>query len=140
MTILSKGRKPDKFESHNSLKRSFTNIRGHRLNFVTFESCLESNSPNILAICETNLQESIDSKSFFVRGYLPLIRKDSVSHMHVLALYMKEGLSFVWDLSLGNSADSYLCFRPAVLQSVPFTSFDHLLHLYARFLMLVCQT
>ena len=28
MVILSKGRKPDNFESHNSLKLSFTNIRG----------------------------------------------------------------------------------------------------------------
>ena len=34
MAILSKGCKPDNFESHNSLKLSFTNICGLRLNFV----------------------------------------------------------------------------------------------------------
>ena len=31
--------------------------------------------------------------------------------MHGLAVYVKEGLPFAWDLSLENSADSYLCFR-----------------------------
>ena len=30
---------------------------------------------------------------------------------------MKEGLPFAWDVSLGNSADSYLCFRLALLHS-----------------------
>ena len=38
MAILSKAFKPDNFESHNSLKLSFTNIRGLRLNFVDCES------------------------------------------------------------------------------------------------------
>ena len=73
MTILSKACKPNNFESQNSLKLSFTNIRGLRLNFVDCESFLESNSPDILALCETNLGESIDSDNFSVRGYLPLI-------------------------------------------------------------------
>ena len=36
MAILSKACKPDSFESHNSLKLSFTNIRGLRLNFESF--------------------------------------------------------------------------------------------------------
>ena len=43
-------------------------------------------------------------------GYLPLIQKDSITDMHGVAVYVKEGLSFAWDLSLDNSADSYLCF------------------------------
>ena len=60
MAILSKGCKPDNFESHNSLKHSFTNIRGFRLNFVECKSFLESNSMDILALCETNLDDSID--------------------------------------------------------------------------------
>ena len=51
MTILSKACKPDNFESHNSLKLSFTNIRGLRSNFVDCESFFESNSPDILALC-----------------------------------------------------------------------------------------
>ena len=110
MTILSKGCKPDNFESHNSLKLSFMNIRVLRSNFVDCESFLESNSPDILALCETNLDDSVDSGNFSVRGYLPLIRKDSITHMHGLAVYMKVGCPFTQDLSLENSADSYLCF------------------------------
>ena len=123
MTILSKACKPDNFELHNSLKLSFTNIPGLRSNFVDFESFLESNSPDILALCETNLDDSIDSGNFSVRGYLPLIRKDSGAHMHGLAVYVKEGLPFAQDLSLENSADSYLCFRLALLHSVSYFFF-----------------
>ena len=59
-------------------------------------------------MCETNLDDSIDSGKFSVRGYLPLIQKDSSTHMQGLAVYVKEGLlSFAQDLSLENSADSY---------------------------------
>ena len=65
--------KPDNFESHNSLRLSFTIIRGLRSNFVDSESFLELNSPDILALCETNLDDSIDSGNFSMRGYLPLI-------------------------------------------------------------------
>ena len=118
MVILTKACKPDNFESHNSLKLSFTNIRDLRSNFVDCESFLESNSPDILALCETNRDDSTDSGNFPVRGYLPLIRKDSSTHMHGLAVYVKEGLPFERDLSLENSADSYLCFRLALLHSV----------------------
>ena len=38
MAILSKACKPDKFESHNSLKLSFTNICSLHLNYVDCES------------------------------------------------------------------------------------------------------
>ena len=120
MTILSKACKPDKFESHNSLRLSFTSIGGLRSNFVDCDSFLESNSPDILALCETNLDDSIDSGNFSVRGYLPLIRKDSSTHMHGLAVYVKEGLPFAQGLSLENSADSYLCFRLGLLHSVSY--------------------
>ena len=123
MTILSKACKPDNFESHNSLKLSFTNIRGLRSNFVDCESFLESNSPDILALCETNLDDSIDSGNFSLRSYLPLIRKDSSTHMHGLAVYVKEGLPFARDLSLENSSDSYLCFRLSLLHSLSYFFF-----------------
>ena len=84
MAILSKGCKPDKSEPHKSLKLSFTNIRELRSNFAECESFLESNSPDILALCETNLDGSIDSGDFSVRGCVSFIRKDSIIHMHVL--------------------------------------------------------
>ena len=123
MAILSRACKPDNFESHNSLKLSFTNIRSLHLNFVHCESFLESNSPGILVLCETNLDDSIDFGNFFVRGYLPLIRKDSSTHMRGFAIYVKEGLPFARDVSLENSADSYLCFRLALLHSVSYFFF-----------------
>ena len=77
----------------------------------------------LLYLCETNLDGSIVSGNFFVKGYLPLIRKDSSTQMHSLAVYIKKGLPFAWDLSLENSADSYLCFRLALLQSVSYFFF-----------------
>ena len=38
--------------------------------------------------------------------------------MNGLADYVEEGLPFAWDLCLENSADSYLCFRLALLHAV----------------------
>ena len=43
--------------------------------------------------------------------------------MHGLAVYEKEGLPFAWDLSLENSADSYLCFPLAFLHLVSYCFF-----------------
>ena len=58
-----------------------------------------------------------------LRGYLSLIQKDSTTHMHGLVVYVKEGLPFARDLSLENSADSYLRFRLALLHSVSYFFF-----------------
>ena len=118
MAMLLKVCKSYHFELHNYLKLSFTNIWGLRSNFVDCQSSLESNSPEILALCGTNLDDSIDSGKFSVRDYLPLIRKDSITHMNGLAVYVKKGLPFAWELSLENPADSYLCFQLALLHSV----------------------
>ena len=49
---------------------------------------------------QANLDDSIDFGNFSVKGYLYVIRK--------------EVLPFPRDLSLENSADSYLSFRPAI--------------------------
>ena len=73
------------------------NVCGLHSNFVECQSFLESNSPVILALCERNLDDSIDSGNFSVMGYLPLIQKNSITYMHGLAVYLKEGLIFVWD-------------------------------------------
>ena len=56
--------------------------------------------PDILALCETNLYDSIDSGNFSVRGFLPLIRKDSTTHMHGAAVYVRKGIPFAGALSL----------------------------------------
>ena len=84
---------------------------------------LESNSLGILALCDTNLDDSVDSGSFLMRGYLPLIWKGSVTHMHGLAVYVKEGLPCTYNLSQENLADSYLCFQLALLYSVSYFFF-----------------
>ena len=44
----------DPIQRTNSLKLSFTNIRGLRSNFVDCKSFHELNSPDIVALCETN--------------------------------------------------------------------------------------
>ena len=100
--ILSKGCKPDNFESHSSLTPGFTNIWGFHSNFVECEFFLQSNSPDIHALCETNLDDSTDSGNFSMRGYLSLIQSDSITHMHGPTVYVKEGLHFVGELSLEN--------------------------------------
>ena len=81
------------------------------------------------------LSKSCKSDNF--ESHLPLIRKDSSTYMQGLAVYVKEGLPFAQDLSLENSADSYvfdLLYFTQCLTS--FSSIDHLLHRYPRVLIL----
>ena len=120
-----------------SVKTSFTNIRSFPSNFFKCDYFLESNSTEILALCEKNLDDTTDSGNFSMRGYLSLIRKDLVTHMHGLAIYVKEGLPFAWDLFLENSADSDFVFDWLyLLECFPsFSTIDHLCHLYVRFLI-----
>ena len=92
MAILSKVRKLYNFESC----LGFT--------FVDYGSFLELIFPN-LALCETNLDDSIDFNNFFMNGYLPLIQKDFVTGMHDLAFYTNVGLPFACDLFINNPED-----------------------------------
>ena len=131
MAILSKACKSDNFELRNSLKPSFTNIWGLCSDFVNCESILESNSPDILALCEANLNDQIDSGNFSVRSYLPLIRKDSDGKC------AKESLPLALDLSLENSSDSYVFLWLYFTQCLTsFSSIDHLFYPCAWFLIL----
>ena len=50
---------------------------------------LNQKSPDIFAPCETNLYDSTDSDNYSVRGYAPLIQKNSITHIHGLAVYVK---------------------------------------------------
>ena len=107
------------------------------MNFVDCESFLESNSPDILALRETNLDDSIDSGNFHVRGYFPLIRKVSSTYMHGLTAYVKEGLRFARGSSPEKSADSYVSNWLYFTQFLTFfSSTNHLLCLCAWFLIL----
>ena len=58
-----------------------------------------------------------------MRGYLPLIQKDSTTHMHGLYVYVREGLPFSRNVPLENPADFYFCFRLALLHLVPYLLF-----------------
>ena len=71
-------------------------------------------------------------------AYIPLIQKDSVTHVHGLAVYVKEGLPLARDLSLENSVNCYYIFEWLYfIQGLTiFSSFDHLLPPYAQLLML----
>ena len=84
---------------------------------------LSWNSPDILALCETILDDSTDSGNLSVRGYLLLIWKYSSTHLHGLAVYVKEGVSFAQDLSPENSANSYLSFGLALPHSASYFFF-----------------
>ena len=53
------------------------------------ESFLESNSPDILHLSKTNLDDAIDFGNFTESGCLPFFQKDSVSHMHGYAVHVK---------------------------------------------------
>ena len=54
------------FESHSSPQLSFVNIWGVHLNIVECDSFLGSNST--LVQCQANLDDSIDTGNFSVRG------------------------------------------------------------------------
>ena len=130
MAILSKGCKLGDFESHNSLKCSFTNTCGLCSSFVKCKSFPELDAPEMLALCETNLGDSIDSGNFC----------DGLSSFNLKGFYY----SYAWSCSLcegRTSTESYLCFRLALLDLVSSllhsrSSIDHLLRLYAQFLFL----
>ena len=138
MAILSKECKTDdKFESRNSIKLAFMTIKGLPSNFFKCESFLESKSRDIFALCERNLDDSVDSGNFSVRGYLSFIQKDSTAHMHGLLVYVEERFPFTKDLYLENSILTYIFNWLYFTQCLAcFSSADHLLRLYARFLIL----
>ena len=114
MAILSKGCKPDNFESHNSLNLCLTNTPGLSSNFVKCEFFLGSKSPswhfcsiwNKLLFWQFLCKES----SFFNSKVF------CYSHAWFWSLH-EERTSFCMDLSLENSADPCLCFQLALLHS-----------------------
>ena len=110
MTMSLKGCKPDNFESDNSLKLSFTSIRGLHSNFVECESFLESNSPDTLLMWDKLAWLNWFWQFFCERLSCFKPKGFCYCHMHVLAVYVKEGLPFARDFSLENLEDVYLCF------------------------------
>ena len=91
------------------------------------ESYFDANLPNILALCKINLEDIVDSNIFIIKGYLPLIHKDSSTYMHVLRVFVKEGLPLAQEMSLETLGESYMCFQLTLLHSIldaVFTNMD----------------
>ena len=107
----------------NNFSICFSNVRGLRGNFVSVESFLARNSPDVFALCETNLNPGISSSDFGVEGYLPLIRKDSPKHMHGLAVYVRSNLPVARAFAFESTSLSYLCLRMSLLTSTSFLFF-----------------
>ena len=96
---------------------------------------LNQRHSDILALCKTNINDSIYFGNFSVMGYLPLIQNKSITHMYGLAVSMKKGLSFAQYLSLENLEILTTVFdRLYFTQCLTSFYIDHLLHLYALFL------
>ena len=106
-----------------SLDVFFSNIRGLRSNFSSVESFLLQKSPDLLALCETNLKSDICSSDFQVDGYLPLIRKDSASHMLGLGVYVRKNVPVCREFRFESLDHSFMCFRLSFLHSITFLFF-----------------
>ena len=133
---------PGNFELLNSLKRSFANVWGLCSNFLACKSFLESKSPDILALCETNLDDSIDSGNFSVRGYRPLIWRILVLICMVLQFMWREDFLFhgayFWETQ---QILNYVFYWPYFTKCLTsFSSINHLLQRCAWFLILFYLT
>ena len=77
-------------------------MRGLRGNWSDVQSFLYQKSPDMLALSETNIDESVDIKEFDIPGYSPLITKHDHLHrnMHGLGFFVKDGLPCARDVNL----------------------------------------
>lgn len=116
--------KPNKKINSAPLNISYTNIRGFRTNYSHIQSFLANSSPDILAISETNLGPNINTKTDFLNsGYLPLVRKDSETHMHGLGVYLRDSLPITRVSELEDINLPYMCFRLSLLHSTSYLYF-----------------
>ena len=74
MAILSKRCKPDNFEPHNSLKRSFTNIRRLRSNLLNVNVSFNQTLLTFLLYMRQTWMTQL------ILAIFTLIRKDSITH------------------------------------------------------------
>ena len=123
MPVFSKPtNKPANSKSPTPFTLAFSNIRGLRTNFSDVESFLSLHSPDILALCETNLNPGM-LNDFSVPGYLPLFRKDSSIHMHGLGIYARTNLPIARQVDLEDLTESFMCFKLSLLKSTTFLFF-----------------
>ena len=100
----------------------FNNIQGVCSNFVECESLVKSNPPDILALCETNLDDSIDSGNFSVKVFFSSFNPKEFCYSYAWFCSLCEGKT---SLCMGviSRKHSYLCFQMALLHSVPYFFF-----------------
>ena len=67
---------------------------------------------SLSSVNHTTKQLIIIISSIIIRWYLPLFQKNSITHIHGLAVYVKERLPFARDLSLGFTSLSVLLLFP----------------------------
>ena len=135
MAILLKGCKPDNLESHNSQKLRFTNIQGVGSNFVKCESFLESNSCYSCSVWD-KLGWLNWFWQFLYEGLSSQIQKESVTHMHGLAVYVKTAFCMGLisrKLRILTYVFEWLNYTQYL---TPFSSINHLLCLCAQFLII----
>ena len=102
---------------------SFTNIRSLYSNFSSVEAFLANSSPDLLALSETNLSPNFADSDFSIPGYLPIIRKDSSTHMHGLAVYARDTLPISREVHLEKPTEPFMCFRLSLLHSTSYLFF-----------------
>ena len=102
---------------------SFTNIRSLYSNFSSVEAFLANSSPDLLALSETNLSSNFADSDFPIPGYLPIIRKDSSTHMHGLAVYARDTLPISREVHLEKPTEPFMCFRLSLLHSTSYLFF-----------------
>ena len=102
---------------------SFTNIRSLYSNFSSVEAFLANSSPDLLALSETNLSSNFADSDFCIPGYLPIIRKDSSTHMHGLAVYARDTLPISREVHLEKPTEPFMCFRLSLLHSTSYLFF-----------------
>ena len=118
MAILSKTCKPDNFESHNSLKLSFTNIRSLRSSFFDCESFLNQTLLTFLPCGRQTWMNQVILAIYLWEVILLQSEKILVFICTVSQFVWKKDFLFARDLSLENSGDYYLYFWLALLHSV----------------------
>ena len=121
----SRKRAPKKINPKTSFDIAYSNIRGLRTNFMYVEPYINSKKPDMLALCETNLNPEISEKEFDIPGYCSLsVKHDHLQrHMHGLAVYIKEGIPCARDTSFESPDQPFMCFRMALLHSTSFIFF-----------------
>ena len=124
MAINSKP-KPGNQKSPKPLKIAYTNVRGIRSNWNQVEAFAHRSTPDIFALCETNLNPLVsDSDVSLVKyGYLPVekYRKDSSINMHGLIIYVRDNLPITRDESL--ECPGSMCLRLSLLHSTSYLFF-----------------